>query len=146
MTTDRLSAGILALFALLVIWQSHELPLGTFHRPGPGYAPVVLAALLLFFAILIMVTAGRAPKLCSIQWTEGRHAAAILASCVFAVLAIERLGYRCTMLAMLVGLLRLVERRGWVMSFAFALALSFGSFFLFHTLLRVPLPLGPLGF
>ncbi|MBF8305622.1 MAG: hypothetical protein HW398_810, partial [Acidobacteria bacterium] len=34
---------------------------------------------------------------------------------------------------------------GWVLTGIFALALSFGSFFLFYTLLRVPLPLGPWG-
>jgi hypothetical protein len=62
------------------------------------------------------------------------------------VFAIERLGYRLTMLLVLVFLLKRVERRGWVLSFTFACALSFGSFFLFQTILRVPLPPGPFGF
>jgi len=43
-------------------------------------------------------------------------------------------------------LVKVVEKRGWVLSLAFAFTLSFGSFFLFYTLLRVPLPEGPLGF
>jgi hypothetical protein len=43
-------------------------------------------------------------------------------------------------------LVKLVEHRGWILSLSFAGALSFGSFFLFYTLLRVPLPEGPLGF
>jgi hypothetical protein len=58
----------------------------------------------------------------------------------------ERLGYRVTMLLVLGFLLRVMEKCGWALTVAFALILSFGSFFLFHTILRVPLPQGTLGF
>jgi putative tricarboxylic transport membrane protein len=146
MTTDRLSATILALFALLVIFESRHLPLGTFRHPGPAYVPVLLASLLLLFAVLLIFTAGRAPKVTSIRWTEWRHALAIFAACVFAVFAIERLGYRLTMLLMLALLLKPVEKHGWTLSIVFSLSLSLGSYFLFYTLLRVPLPQGPFGF
>jgi hypothetical protein len=71
---------------------------------------------------------------------------AILAASIFAVFALERLGYRLTMLAVLIMLFKLVERRGWILSLALPLGLSFGSFFLFYTILRVPLPQGPFGF
>lgn len=146
MTTDRVSAGLLALFALFVILESRYLPLGTFRHPGPAYVPVLLASLLLIFTVLLIFTAGRAPKVSSLRWTEWRHALAIFAACVFAVFAIERLGYRLTMFLVLAFLLKLVEKRGWTLSIAFSLSLSFGSYFLFYTLLRVPLPQGALGF
>lgn len=146
MTTDRLSAGVLALFALFVMWESRQLPLGTFRHPGPAYVPVVLAALLLLFAVLILLTAGQAPKLSSLRWTEWRHALAIFVACVFSVFAIERLGYRLSMFLMLGFLVKFVEKRSWISTLIFAFSLSFGSYFLFYTLLRVPLPQGPLGF
>lgn len=146
MTTDRVSGSVLVLFALLVIWESRHLPLGTFRQPGPAYVPVLLAALLLIFGGFLILTAGRAPRLSSIRWSEWRHALAILGACVFAVFAIERLGYRLTVLLVLGCLVKIVEKRGWVVSVVFALTLAFGSFFLFYTLLRVPLPQGPLGF
>ena len=66
--------------------------------------------------------------------------------CAFAGFAIERFGYRLAMLLALTFLLKPVEKRGWVLSLTFAFALSFGSFFLFHSVLRVPLPQGPFGF
>jgi Tripartite tricarboxylate transporter TctB family len=69
-----------------------------------------------------------------------------LATCVFAVFAIERLGYRLTVLLMLGFLLKVVEKRGWTLSLVFASSLAFGSYFLFYTTLRVPLPQGPWGF
>lgn len=146
MTTDRVSAGVLALFALIVMRESRQLPLGTFRHPGPAYVPVLLAALLLFFAVLILFTAARAPKLSSLRWAEWRHALAIFAGCVFSVFAIERLGFRLAMLLMLGFLVKFVEKRGWILSLIFSFGLSFGSYFLFYTLLRVPLPGGPLGF
>jgi hypothetical protein len=146
LTTDRFASGVLALFALLVIWESRVLPLGTFRQPGPAYIPILLASLLLIFAIFLAAAAGRAPSFSSIHWTEWRHALAILASCVFTVAAMERLGYRLTLLLVLGFLLKIVEKRGWRVTIAFALSLAFGSFYLFYTLLRVPLPQGSLGF
>jgi hypothetical protein len=107
--------------------------------------PIVLALLLLGFGIVLITRrplvsgAGRA------VWSGWRHAVAILAACAFAALALERLGYRLTILSVMVFLLALVERRGWLATSLFALVLAFGSYFLFGTVLRVPLPRGPFG-
>jgi Tripartite tricarboxylate transporter TctB family len=146
MTTDRVSASALVLFALLVIWETRQLPLGTFRQPGPAFIPILLALLLLSLAVFLLLTGRRAPLLSSISWIEWRHALAIWAASLFSVFAVERLGYRLTVLLVVGFLVKLVERRGWILSLSFAIALSFGSFFLFYTLLRVPLPQGPLGF
>jgi tripartite tricarboxylate transporter TctB family protein len=146
LTTDRVSGIALVVFSLLVIWQSRLLPLGTFHQPGPAYIPILLALFLLIFGVCLALTGRRPPLLSSLSWTEWRHALVILAVCVFAVLGMERLGYRVTMLLVLSVLLRIMEKCGRVLTVAFALFLSLGSFFLFHTILRVPLPRGTLGF
>ena len=146
MTTDRISGSALVFFALLVVWESRHLPFGTIRQPGPAFIPILLALLLVLFGGFVVLAGGRAPLLSSIRWQGWRHALAILAASIFAVFAIERLGYRLTMLVVLGFLIKLVEKRGWVVSLAFAFGLSFGSFFLFYTILRVPLPEGPLGF
>jgi putative tricarboxylic transport membrane protein len=146
LTTDRVSGSALALFSLLVIWESRHLPFGTFRQPGPAYIPVIIAALLLFLGLALILSSSRAPSLSSIRWSEWRHVLAILAASTFSVFAMERLGYRLTVLLVLGFLVKVVERRGWLLSLVFAFILSFGSFFLFYTVLRVPLPEGPLGF
>jgi hypothetical protein len=146
LTTDRVSGIALVLFSLLVIWESRVLPVGTFRQPGPAYIPVLLAVLLFICGACLTVTARRAPLLFSLSWREWPHALAILAACIFAVFGLERLGYRLTMLLVLSFLVKMMETRGWMLTVSFAFALAFGSFFLFHTILRVPLPLGPLGF
>src|SRR5436309_11042886 len=146
MTTDRLSGTVLALFAVVVIWESRVLPLGTFRQPGPAFVPILLALLLLTFGIFVVITGGRAPLFSSVPWTEWRYAVAILTVSVFSVFAIERFGYRFIVLLVLGFLVKVVEKQGWVLSLVFALSLSLGSFFLFYIILRVPLPEGPLGF
>ena len=146
MTTDRVSGAVLVLFALLVILASRDYPLGTFRLPGPAFVPVLLATLLLIFGILLVFMSSHAPRISSVSWIEWRHAAAILAACAFAIFATERLGYRLTVLLILGFLIKVVERRGWAQTLFFAFGLAFGSFYLFYTLLRVPLPEGPFGF
>jgi hypothetical protein len=69
----------------------------------------------------------------------------ILGVSAFICLGLERLGYRLTMLAALLFLVWLVEKKSLLVGAAFAIGLAFGSFYLFDTLLRVPLPRGPLG-
>lgn len=144
-TTDRVAGGALVLLALVVLVESRKLPLGSLRTPGPAYMPVALALLLLLFALLLIVLGGRASRPVAVGWTEWRHAAAILGACAFGALAFERLGYRLTVSLILGFLFGVVERKNAVLTVVLALALALGSFALFDTFLRVPLPRGPYG-
>lgn len=144
-TGDRVAGSVLVALALGVLVESRVLPLGSLRNPGPAYMPVVLALLLLGFGILLIARRPLASRAGTAGWSDWRHAVAILAACAFAALALERLGYRLTILIVMVFLLAMVERRGLLATSLFALALAFGSYFLFGTVLRVPLPRGPLG-
>ena len=146
MTRDRVAGSTLLLFAVAVMWEDRAFPLGTITKPGPGYMPMVLALILAGMAILVIVTGGRSPALASLDWSERRHAFAILAGCVFTALALERIGYRLTVILLVGLLLWVVERKRLTVTIAMALGLSLGTFYVFSTLLQVPLPLGPGGF
>jgi len=87
----------------------------------------------------------RASRLAEVGWHEWRHAVAIFAACAFAAWGLERLGYRITMAVVLAFLVLLLERRGWALGLAVTIVMSWGSFYLFDTLLKVPLPRGPFG-
>jgi putative tricarboxylic transport membrane protein len=145
LTTDRIAGSALCLLALFVMWESRKLPLGSWRNPGPAYFPVLLAALLLVLGGMVLARGGRAARIASVDWGEARRAAVIVGVLVFICLGLERLGYRLTMLAALLFLVWIVERKKLLVAAAFAVALAFGSFYLFDTLLRVPLPRGPLG-
>jgi hypothetical protein len=145
LTTDRVAGAALVLVALVTFAESRALPLGTVGNPGPAYVPVLLAGGLLLLGALIVVTGARTPRVGDVEWREWRHALAIVAVCAFAAWGLERLGYRLTVTASLLVLLGLVERKGPVVTALVTLALAFGTFFLFATVLRTPLPRGPFG-
>ncbi|HMB87026.1 MAG TPA: tripartite tricarboxylate transporter TctB family protein [Methylomirabilota bacterium] len=145
MTVDRVAGVALVLIGLATVWESRAFPLGSLHRPGPAYMPVVLALLLIVFGVAVFAMGRGARTLREVGWPEWRHAVAIFAACAFAAWGLERLGYRLTM-AMVVGFLLLaLERKGWVLGIGLTLVMAWGSFYLFDTLLRVPLPRGPFG-
>jgi putative tricarboxylic transport membrane protein len=131
--SDRIAAVALLLLAGFVAWQCRALPLGSFSRPGPAAWPLALAALLAVFAAAIFVGG------------ERRRAIALLLAGGFAAAALETLGYRVTMLAVLLFLIGGVERRPILTSLAVAFGLAFGTHAVFSMLLRVPLPAGVLG-
>jgi hypothetical protein len=147
MTIDRVGGGALALLALLTLEETYRLrlPLGSLQNPGPAYLPVLLALLLLGFGALTAAFGAKAERIVDVGWTEWRHGAAILGVCAFVAIALERLGYRLTIFVSLVALLGLLERRGWLTTLLFAAGFALGTFYLFATVLRVPLPRGPGG-
>ena len=146
LTTDRAGGGGLVLLALWVLWECRRLPVGSWREPGPGATPAGLALLALGLGLAIVAVGARAPRLAAVGWGEARRALVVVAACAFLALGLERLGYRLTVLVALAFLVGAVERRGLVVGLGFAAALAWGSFFLFNTLLKVPLPVGPLGF
>jgi Tripartite tricarboxylate transporter TctB family len=147
MRTERVSGVALALLAAIVLeesWRS-RLPLGTLATPGPAYMPVVLALVLLVAGALIAALSRDARTLAVAGWQEWRHTVAILTVLAFVALALERLGYRLTMLVACAFLLGVVERKRPLPSLIVAIGLAAGTYFLFDTLLRVQLPRGPFG-
>jgi putative tricarboxylic transport membrane protein len=146
LTVDRAAGLGLVAVGVFVLWECRVLPVGTLRVPGPALVPVALGLLVLGFGALIVARGAGAPPLASAGWAEWRHAAAIVGACAFAALGLERLGYRLTLGLALVFLVAVVERRGLAPALVFAAILAGGSFALFDTLLRVPLPRGPLGF
>jgi hypothetical protein len=144
-TTQRLAGAALALFALFVLWECRHLPFGTIREPGAGAVPVLLALTLLACSLAVIGAGAAAPRVTDLPWQEWRHGVAILGACAFMAVTLERLGYRLAVFLALLALVALVERKGWIAGAVFAGAFSLGSHYLFHTLLRVPLPQGPLG-
>ena len=146
MTVDRVAGVALVLIGLATLWESRAFPLGSLHHPGPAYMPMLLAGLLIVFGVAVFLMGTRAQRLRDVGWHEWRHAVAIFGACAFAAWGLERLGYRLTMAAVLVFLILALERKGLVLGLALAVLMSWGSFYLFDTLLKVPLPRGPFGF
>ena len=142
---DRVAGIALVLISIAVLVASRGLPLGTLRTPGPAYMPVLLALLLLFFGLLLVAIRGSSSPFRTLRWDEWRHAVAIVIVVVFFAYALERLGYRLTVTAALVFLLGAMERKSALFTLLFSVSVAATSFFVFSTLLRVPLPRGPFG-
>src|SRR2546427_12663377 len=116
LTTNRAAAVALGVLAVVVLFESRKLPLGSLHNPGPAYMPVLLALALLVFAILVGAYGGASRGLGAVGWSEWRHPTAILGPCAFAAIALERLGDRLTMAVALRFLIGAIGRQGGVVS------------------------------
>lgn len=145
LTIDQVVGSVFAAFSLLVLWETRKIPFGFLAEPGPGSVPTLLALTLLACSIAVVIGGRSAKRAVDVRWTEWRHAVAILGTCAFMALALERLGYRITIFVALLVLVSLVERKGWIAGTVFAALFSLGTHYLFNTLLRVPLPQGPFG-
>lgn len=108
--------------------------------------PMLLAIALGGFSLIVVLRAGSSLSFHSLRWPEAGHAVKILLAGAFAAFALERIGYRLTVIILLIFLLGVMERQRPVAVAAVALGFSLGTFFLFSDLLKVPLPRGPWGF
>jgi putative tricarboxylic transport membrane protein len=141
---DRCAGLALVLMAGAIAWESRALPLGSLRNPGAAYWPLIIAVSLALFGAM-MALRGGGPALAALHWPEARQSAIVLVAAALGAWAFERIGYRLTVLLVLVFFLGVIERRPPIAAAVVAFALSFGSFFLFADLLRVPLPRGPWG-
>jgi putative tricarboxylic transport membrane protein len=146
MTIDRVSGAVLVLLGIFVVWERRVLPLGNHTQPGPGYFPLLLAILLIIMGTLLILRGGSSSPFRSVSWSEAPHAMAILGCSIFATLFMERIGYRISMLVIMGFLFGVMERLRLWQTLILSLVFSFGTFYLFDTLLRVPLPRGGWGF
>jgi putative tricarboxylic transport membrane protein len=142
LTVDRLSGVLLILLGLVVVWERRVLPLGTAQHPGPGYFPLFLALLLVLFGAILILRGKGSPALGTVSWSEASHALPILGCCILVALFMERIGYRVTMMIVLGVLFGFMERLPLWLVLTLTVGLSLGSFWLFDSLLRVPLPRG----
>jgi len=145
MTVDRVAGLALGLIGLVAAVESRAFPLGSLHRPGPAFTPMLLALLLIVFGAAVFAMGSGSRRLAEVGWHEWRHAVAIFGACAFAAWGLERLGYRLTMAAVVAFLLLGGGRKGWALGLGLTVGVPGGSFYLFDTLLHVPLPRGPFG-
>ena len=136
---------MLLALAAFVAWQNRAYPLGTLQEPGPGYTPLLIAAFLGLIGVIIVLRGGSSPGVVETSWREAPRALVILIACGVATYALEPLGYRLTIAALLLFFLGVLERRKPLVVAAVSIGFSTLSFYLIGDLLRVPLPVGPWG-
>jgi len=142
---DQLSGLMLLAVGVFAAWQNLGYPLGTLQEPGPGYTPLLLAIFMAVMGLLIAVRGRTSPTLSDTPWPEAKRAVVIMIACAVAIYALEPIGYRITIGALLIFFLGVVERRHPLTVATVAVGFSMGTYYLLAVLLRVPLPRGSWG-
>lgn len=142
------AAIVLVVFSCWMLWSALQMPLGTGASPGPGTVPAALGALLLATSLGLVIRAVRlagAPADTRIAIGHS-HIWLVLGALILVGFLFEPLGYILTMGLFLTTLLRRFSGRGWLRAAATAIVITLVSYFFFHRLLGVNLPLGLLRF
>jgi putative tricarboxylic transport membrane protein len=151
----QIVAAVLFLFAAFYAREAIDLVYYSDLGPGPGFFPFWLGVvMMLLSATMAYHVTFRPEEKMPDDFFASRagylRAGACLFGFLWSILAMESLGFRLTMvvffLFLLVTLGRLKGISGMLVTVGVSLAGSWGAFWLFDGVLRVPLPRGIFGF
>ncbi|MFN0302326.1 MAG: tripartite tricarboxylate transporter TctB family protein [Burkholderiales bacterium] len=132
-------------------FESLALKLSDTLGPGPGFFPFWLGLLgvALSGGLIWQLSTGRADlgdEPLSFERAAVRQVVTVIAILAAATLLLDLLGFRLTMLVMIASLLVVLDIHRTVVVAGFSLVGSFGIYHVFAAWLKVPLPIGVLGF
>jgi hypothetical protein len=137
---DHVAGGVFIAAGALVFAMSGDLPFGTLASPGAGMLPKLVLGLMMAFGAIIVARAGESPPLAEIDWSDLRHAATVVAVSAVAIALYTKIGFVLSVTLLLFVLLFFIERRGLWRALAVSIGVTVGSYLLFSTLLKSPLP------
>jgi hypothetical protein len=143
---DHVAGAFFVGLGAVVIALSGDLPFGHMSMPGAGFMPVLIAVLLIVFGAALVLRAREGRLFSEIDWDDGRHAAQVLAITIVAVSLYASLGFIITMIAMMVAILLVIERRNVLWAGIYSVAVVVATYGVFVHVLQSPLPGGILGY
>ena len=150
----QITALVFIAFSAFIAKDALDLKYYTSLGPGPGFFPLWLAGIMIVLSgfMFFHATWGKSDPLPADFFASRAgylKAAAVIASIIFVVLALEDLGFKITMAIFFVWLLATLGRLkgvvGWVSMAMVVAGGSWGTFWLFNDMLKVPLPTGAFG-
>ena len=137
---DHIAGGAFIAAGALVFALSDDLPFGTLASPGAGMMPKLVLGLLMAFGAILVLRAAESPPLAAIEWNDFRHAATVVGVAAVATALYTSIGFVLSISLLMVVLLYFVERRSLWVTLAVSASVTIGSYYLFNTLLKSPLP------
>ena len=137
---DHIAGGAFVVAGAFLFAFSSDLPFGTLASPGAGMMPKLVLVLLMAFGALLVVRAGESPPFAEIAWGDFRHAATVMAVAAVATALYTVIGFVLSVSILLFTLLCFVERRPFWRALIVSVGVTVGSYLLFNTLLKSPLP------
>lgn len=148
---DAVTAVVLFVGSLALMWESKKLPPSGTFGPGPDFLPFWLGILMAGLAMVLFIQARRrAPESSLTRVLPGLMAlvplGATLAGLATYILILDRFGFLLATGLLTAFLLGVVERERWTTSVLVAVVNAVALQTIFRSLLGVSLPKGFLGF
>jgi hypothetical protein len=143
---DHVAGAAFIAFGLLIIALSGDLPIGELSMPGAGFLPKILAGFTIAFGIVLIARAGESRPFAELEWSDGKHAAAVTLITAVAIYLFETLGFLTTMVLMMFALLVAIERRPLLYATLYSVGVVGGTYLMFVYVLKTPLVTGPFGY
>jgi len=143
MSGPKIMGTILLGIGAFVCYQGIDLSLGAPSRPGPGFVPFGLGAILILLSAVYLrhISQGKEErKASSFTVSYQRTGMAIGTICLYALI-LSWLGYILTTLLVFVVWLSLIERKSWIQTGSLA-CLAVVAVYFFNVLFSVQLPAG----
>jgi len=147
----QIASVILLLFSIYVGLESLSLKYYTSLGPGPGFFPLWLAVIMGILSLLMLyhATFSKSEPLPADFFASKvgyLRAGALCASLIWIVVTMEQLGFRISMAVLFLWLqMTLGHRPNAIVMVVIAAIGSWGAFWVFDNMLRVPLPVGMFG-
>jgi putative tricarboxylic transport membrane protein len=149
-SADRIAgAGLLALAVAFSAGALQQYPYWGDNGPGPGFLPFWLGVVMAVLASMLLVGAlrSRDPGEPWLPRGEGlRRLVLVLGLTALLVALLEVVGMVVGTVLFIAVLLRVLDRESWRRTLAVALGVAGFNYLVFTLWLRVPLPVGLLGF
>jgi putative tricarboxylic transport membrane protein len=145
---NRFSAVALVVFSLAVGLKASTFPLGDLKSIGPGFFPLVLAALLEFLSLGLLFSSltGREEK-DPPKWPDRWAGIVIVLAALFAYgFLLKSLGFSLSTFLFSLALLKYGYPREWLIPLGGALATTVFTLVIFKYWLGTPFPAGWVGF
>jgi putative tricarboxylic transport membrane protein len=143
---DHIAGVAFIALGVAVLGFSGDLPFGSLAAPGAGMMPKLTAAAMIAFAAAVLAGAAESPPLAAIDWSDHRHAAAVVVITAAAVALYQPLGFLITMTLLMLALLVVVERRPLLHAVGYSCGVTLFAYWLFGKALKSPLERGLLWF
>jgi len=137
---DHVAGAAFVLFGALVLALSGDLPTGQLSMPGSGFLPKIVATLTIVFGLALMVRARESSPFSEVPWSDGKHAIMVTVVTAAGIYFYTVLGFLITMIAMILALLVIVERRNPLRAVAYGAAIVLFTYVCFAYMLKTPLP------
>ncbi|MFB3883886.1 MAG: tripartite tricarboxylate transporter TctB family protein [Thermodesulfobacteriota bacterium] len=146
---DLFSSLFFICLSVYVCWESIGLKFGTFSKPGSGFIPLLAGLVLGFLGLIIFFRAliAKPPRgTISKETSPWTYLVFTFCSMIGFVLFMDDLGFNLATFLFIGILLKIVEKKNWIISVVSAIGVTLGAYIVFDLLLKSQLPGGPFGF